>query len=104
MSYTLESLFSVVAESVMLLNGKGRITWISESEEGKTTRKEMDLHEFVLQSLASTLIEKGESVEEVKKVAENHDIEIDESPYHSVLFQRLGGKKRRFTRRTHKKE
>ena len=84
----------------MTLNGVGRVTWIMEDDEGEKGREEIDLGEYVMRSLADTLIEKGEDAETVKKVAEKHGIEVDDYPYHPVIFNSLRrGGKRRLTRR-----
>ena len=87
MSYTLETIFSIVSESVMLLNGKGDVKWIPEDDDGEKTPIHMDLPEFVLRSLAKNLIDGGEDAEEVRKVAEKYGVEIDTSPYFSVVIR-----------------
>jgi hypothetical protein len=100
MSYDLETIFNVVGESVMLLNEKGKVTWIMEDEKGEKGRKEMDLAEYVMTSLGSTMIEKGETPDTIKKILDKRGMDFEYFPYHSVVFNGVGrGGKRRLTRR-----
>jgi hypothetical protein len=101
MSYTLDSVFAVVSESVMLLAGQGSVKWIplDKEDEKKGEPVTLDLAEFVMRSLAHTLVEGGEPYADVKKVADKYGVQIDdEDTSFSVIFKRLGGK-RRLTRR-----
>ncbi len=84
----------------MLLNGVGKVTWTMEDDEGEKGSKEMDLAEYVMTSLGSTMIEKGENPEQIKKILEKSGVDFEYSPYHTVVFNstRRGGK-RRLTRR-----
>ena len=84
----------------MLLNGVGKVTWTMEDDEGEKGSKEMDLAEYVMSSLGSTMIEKGEKPDEIKKNLEERGVDFEYSPYHTVTFNsvRRGGK-RRLTRR-----
>lgn len=84
----------------MSLNGVGRVTWIMEDDEGEKGREEIDLGEYVMRSLGSTMIEKGEDPEQIKKILKERGVELDDYPYHPVIFNSLRrGGKRRFTRK-----
>ena len=100
MSYTLDSVFAVVSESVMLLSGQGSVKWIPlDKDDEKGEPVTLDLAEFVMRSLAHTLVEGGEPYADVKKVADKFGVQIDdEGTSFSVMFKRLGGKSR-LTRR-----
>ena len=98
-SYDLDTIFIILGHSVSLLQGRGSVKWIPSDDTGDREAVVMDLAEFVMRSFASELIEKNEDYEDVKKIAEKHGIEIDDAPSYSVIFQRVGGK-RRLTRRT----
>lgn len=90
MSYTIENIFSLVGSSVMLLNDRGTIEWISEDENGVKKMTNIDLAEFVLRSIAYKLIDDGNNPEEVRKIAYIYGIDLyDDSPYWSVKFGRL---------------
>lgn len=99
----LDAIFNIVGESVMLLNGRGRVDWIPADDEGDKESVQIDLAEFVLRSVAHKLIDNGHPVEDVKRIAEKHGVEIGDEPYFSVKFQTLGGK-RRLTRRKNSKK
>ncbi len=98
-----EVIFNIVGESVMLLNGKGSVEWIPADDEGDKDSVQIDLADFVLRSVAHKLIDSGHPFEDVKRIAEEHGVEIGDEPYFSVNFQRLGGKRRLTRRRKSKK-
>lgn len=99
----LEAIFNIVGESVMLLNGQGSVEWIPADDEGDKESVQIDLAEFVLRSVAHMLIDSGHPVEDVKRIAEEHGVEIGDEPYFSIKFKRLGGKRRLTRRRQSKK-
>lgn len=87
----------------MLLNGRGSVEWIPADDEGDKDSVQIDLAEFVLRSVAHKLIDSGHPFEDVKRIAQEHGVDIDEEPYFSVKFQRLGGKRGLTRRRKSKK-
>jgi hypothetical protein len=89
----------------MLLAGKGSVKWVTLDTEGEETGETttIDLAEFVMRSLAHTLVQGGEPFKDVKKVADKYDVPIEEDTSFSVVFKQLGGT-RRLTRRNRSKK